>query len=168
MQEPNMPLSADKKSNEQFNSIVNKWLKDRQTLIKEYCDVEGVNPFSSVTKQPVSQRLEHFCQRLMDYLSAGHFEVYDHLLDEAKQYSAQGLDVITKVYPKIQDTTEKALDFNEKFDNANKLQTNLLKLPRELSLLGEILEDRFQMEDTLLDSFHFNQSLSRHTQVTPA
>ncbi len=133
------------------SDIVDKWLKERQDLIVLYCEItsaEGESPEIQVSKY------QRFCQILVDYVSAGHFEVYEQLIQEAKEFDDGGLELAKKIIPQIEVTTEIALKFNDQFDNVHKIDDGLGSLGKEMSKLGEVLEDRFEFEDALLEALH--------------
>src|SRR5690606_34355400 len=111
--------------------------------LEEFSDVEEV-----------VRSFTEFCQILLDYVSAGHFEVYEQLLSEAKEFNDGGVDLANKLYPEIQKTTEAALDLNDRFDNTPEEAEELRELIPVLSRLGEQLEERFELEDTLIEALH--------------
>ena len=125
----------------QYTPLINKWLAERQELLVHYCDVAGVQPYQP--DNPIERRLQEFCEILVDYISVGHFEMYQHLLDEG--YVAT--ELADKVYPRIAATTERALDFNEKYESS---ATNWQSLPKDLSQLGVALAARFELEDKMI------------------
>src|SRR5690606_22129946 len=95
------------------SEIIDRWLRERQELIVRYCHLTSLEEFSDV--EEVVRSFTEFCQILLDYVSAGHFEVYEQLLSEAKEFNDGGVDLANKLYPEIQKTTEAALDFNDRF-----------------------------------------------------
>jgi len=58
-------------------------------------------------------------------------------------------DLAQEMYPKISSTTEIVLDFNDKYDTEHTEQL-LGSLEKDLSVLGEALANRIEMEDRLL------------------
>ncbi len=134
------------------NNLIDKWLKERQALIVKLCDL-SVNPGSSVENKV--EKLQAFCQLLVDYVSVGHFEVYEQLLQEAKDFNdGEGTELAQRTIPKIQASTEVALNFNDRFDNIHKVDDGAAELIAELDTLGKTLEDRFELEDLLIESLH--------------
>ena len=133
------------------SDIVDGWLKERQNLIVLYCEITSTAAESS---EALVSKYQNFCQILVDYVSAGHFEVYEQLIQEAKEFDDGGEDLAKKIIPQIQLTTEAALKFNDQFDDVHKVDDGLGSLGDEMSKLGEILEDRFGLEDTLIETLH--------------
>jgi regulator of sigma D len=99
----------------------------------------------------LQQRQLLLCELLVDYVSAGHFEVYHELLEEAESFGDGSNTLAGNVMPAIGDTTEVILAYEEKYtDNAS----DKGKLKRDLSALGEVLESRFLLEDQLIAGLH--------------
>ncbi|MBK8970863.1 MAG: sigma D regulator [Hahellaceae bacterium] len=134
------------------NAIIDRWLKERQDLIVRYCDLVSRGNFESV--EDALKHFRVFCQVLVDYVSAGHFEVYEQLIEEALEYNDGGVELARKIYPRIQATTESALDFNDRFDKTPEELEELNVLVPRLAELGEKLEERFILEDTLIEKLH--------------
>lgn len=133
------------------NKLIDKWLKERQTLIVKLCDL-SVNQGSS--KENIVERFQVFCQILVDYVSVGHFEVYEQLLNEAAAFNDGGTELANKIIPQIQASTEIALNFNDRFDDINKVDDGIEGLILELDNLGKTLEERFELEDILIEALH--------------
>lgn len=56
--------------------------------------------------------------------------------------------------PRIEQTTEVALNFNDRLDGRELSEEDVKELFGELSKLGETLETRFEMEDFLIEHLH--------------
>jgi len=59
-------------------------------------------------------------------------------------------DIAAEVYPRIANTTQFILDFNEKYEDDSQF-SDLQKLDHDLSLLGEVLADRITEEDKIIE-----------------
>ncbi len=131
------------------SEIIDRWLEDRQQMLVQYCALSGLDQDLSDLQR--GEKLRSFCQILVDYVSAGHFEVYDQLIKEGREFDdADALQEAGKLYDVVDTTTEKLLDFNDKY-----LETDDLgSLSEDLSLLGEALEVRFSAEDRLISVLH--------------
>lgn len=134
------------------SDIIDKWLKERQELIVKFCALSSTSDLSQPDN--VAKEFEKLCEILVDYVSAGHFEVYDQLVEEAREFNDGGVELAEKIIPKIQETTEKMLHFNDRFDVTEMSERGLTVLLKDLSDLGEILEERFEMEDILIEALH--------------
>jgi regulator of sigma D len=133
------------------SDLIDKWLLERKSLIVGLCDL-SVNPGSS--EENKAEKFQSFCQLLVDYVSVGHFEVYEQLVAEAAEYDDGGIELAKKIIPQIQVSTEVALNFNDRFDNIHKVDDGIEDLINELEELGKTLEDRFELEDNLIESLH--------------
>jgi regulator of sigma D len=132
------------------NQLIERWLGERQSLIVQYCAISGVHEFSP--QGPANRnRLQKFCQLLLDYVSAGHFEVYYQLLREAEAFQDGSADAARALLPEINGTTAEALDFNDRYADAQTISPNLAK---DLSRLGEVFATRFDHEDHLISVLH--------------
>ena len=85
------------------SQVVDRWLMDRQALLVSFCELAGINKQSE--SLPDADEIANFCSALLDYLSAGHFEVFDILVED----DDEGLDLKDKLYPKLTKTTDAAL-----------------------------------------------------------
>ena len=132
------------------NDMIERWLEERQALIVQYCGVSGVHQFSPNQSH---RRLEGFCQILVDYVSAGHFEIYYQLLREAEEFKDGSAELAKALFPQLNTTTEAALAFNDNYSNV-KPKEHLEGLTNHLSKLGETLESRFELEDRLIEVMH--------------
>jgi regulator of sigma D len=134
------------------NKLIERWLTERQAVIVQYCAISGVHVLSPQSAAANRQRLQRYCQLLLDYVSAGHFEVYYELLREAEAFQDGSAELATSLMPEINATTALALDFSDKYAEAG--QQALTNLAKDLSRLGEILAERFDYEDRLIDAMH--------------
>ncbi len=134
------------------NKLIERWLAERQAVIVQYCTISGIHELSPQSSAANRQRLQKYCQLLLDYLSAGHFEVYYELLREAEAFQDGSAEVATALMPKINATTALALDFSDKYAEAD--EPAAIGLAKDLSRLGEILAERFDYEDRLINAMH--------------
>lgn len=142
--------------------LVDHWLHERQELIMLLFAINGLDDYTP-KNTPVSIKIQAFCQVMMDYLSAAHFEIYEQLMREADDFNDESAKAVAnQLYPKIEKTTDLAVTFNDDYDTAEHCETLLGKLPERLSELAEALELRFELEDQLIQSLHTaHQSLIR-------
>ena len=139
--------------NEQFQAVeelLTRWLKERRALLGRYTEI-AVALDSNADEDTLSQRQKSLCQLLVDYVSAGHFEVFHELLTEAEAFADGSSAIAGKVIPAIGDTTEVILAYEEKYNGRD---NHVDTLKRDLSALGEVLESRFVMEDRLIAGLH--------------
>ncbi|HEY9118203.1 MAG TPA: sigma D regulator, partial [Marinobacter sp.] len=86
------------------SELIDRWLKERQELLVHYCDLSGTTDYSQT--EALQGKFVRLCEVLVDYVSAGHFEIYDQLVQEAREFNDGGLELAAKLYPKIEQTTE--------------------------------------------------------------
>lgn len=133
------------------HNAIDHWLEERQELIVDYCKLEGLPPFEKTAALPSTDELQAFCQILIDYLSTGHFEVYDQIVSQCAEHSTKSLSLAQKIQPKIVLTTEALVEFNDKYADGNQDDDALImSLDNDMSKVGELLEQRFELEDQLL------------------
>jgi regulator of sigma D len=113
-----------------------------------YCRLAGLEPYNG--DKPVRRQLDEFCQLLMDYTAFGHFELYGRI-SEGGERRGRVSGVADQVYPGITEITERLVEFNDKYD-ASDHNLNLEPLPQDLSLLGERLAVRMELEDRLVSA----------------
>jgi regulator of sigma D len=132
------------------STIIDHWLEQRQQLISVFVSLQDQE-----VGAPLERSLSEFCVLLMDYLSSGHFEVYEQLLREGSEFADGSLERSQAIFPQIQPSTDVALDFNDLYNKLEQPTLRLLyQLSRDLSALGEALEERFELEDQLIQILH--------------
>ncbi|MEM5528201.1 sigma D regulator [Gammaproteobacteria bacterium AS21] len=132
------------------SDIIDTLLASRQSLISLFVAL----PSQSIT-HGLNEKLSKFCVLLMDYLSSGHFEVYEQLLREGSEFNDGSVEAAQQLFPLIQPTTDQALDFNDKYSSmADPSVQQIREFAEQLSLLGEALESRFMLEDKLIETLH--------------
>ncbi|BDF95834.1 MULTISPECIES: Rsd/AlgQ family anti-sigma factor [Pseudoalteromonas] len=140
------------------HTVIDKWLTERQELLVLYCRIAGFSPYDQKDHAlPDQLQIQNFCQILMDYLSAGHFEVYDDIAKACEQKGPSSQKLANELYPRISETTDTALDFNDKYAEVDK-EDLLNDFDHDLSKLGEALELRFELEDELIDNLYSNHT----------
>ncbi len=131
------------------NELVERWLTERQAVIVQFCALSGVH-LQSPQRGSNTARLQRFCQLLLDYVSAGHFEIYYELVREAEEFKDGSVDTANQLLPLITATTETLLDFNDRYIDTKPG----IELAQSLSQLGETLAERFELEDQLIEALH--------------
>lgn len=138
------------------SDIIDRWLHSRQSLLVRFCSLSEKKEFAEGDSE-TEENVRQLCQLLVDYVSAGHFEVYEQLIREGQEFDdKKGLEQARELYQHIDTTTDIAVDFNDKYQETDDLSS----LVQDLSQLGEALESRFSSEDqmiALLHTAHKNQ-----------
>jgi regulator of sigma D len=139
---------------------IEKWLHERQELIILLCAVDGLREFTP-QDTPISIKVQAFCQVLIDYVSAGHFEIYDRLIKEAEYFGDNDAEgIMRRCYPVIQRSTDLAVQFNDTYETFQDQKLFRDALSKDMSQLAETLEERFQIEDELIELLH-----NRHKEM---
>lgn len=132
------------------SEIIDRWLQERQDMLVQYCGLSGLAR-SAVNEALRETKLREMCQILVDYVSAGHFEIYDQLMREGREFDdGDALKEAGNLFTVVDNTTEQILDFNDKYLETDDLTT----LDKDLSALGETLEVRFTAEDRMIAVLH--------------
>jgi len=130
------------------SDIIDRWLHERQEVLVVYCQLSEL-----IDEDPLAteETLQHLCQLLVDYVSAGHFEIYDKLAQEGREYGDQSALAEAKtLFEELDKTTEYVLDFNDKYQETDDTDS----LNHDLSKLGEVLANRFEGEDRAIAMLH--------------
>ena len=146
-------LNRSNNPEQQFEAVedlLTRWLKERRALLGKYTEIV-VTLDSRLDNEALEQRQKALCELLVDYVSAGHFEVFHELIIEAESFGDGSCTLAEKLMPAIGDTTEVILAYEAKYGDA---RGHLEKLKRDLSALGEVLESRFVLEDQLIAGLH--------------
>lgn len=138
---------------QRIEDLLDHWLEERRRLLYLLCAVQGIRGLT-FDQVPVHFRVQQFCEVLMDYVSAGHFEIYRELIHQARSFHKENPKLVRKILEQLEDSTDEALAFNEDFDSPEHCQAMLSALPLRLSRLLEKLEERFALEDELIVSIH--------------
>jgi len=137
---------SEKASIEPILNLIGQWLEERRLLLAQYGDLANIKPFSAQNTMH-RESLREFCQAMVDYLSRVHFEVFEKVNQSqnlfSKEKSNNLLDDLTK---RVELTTDHFLDFNDKYLATDDLVT----LTSDLSVLGEELAKRFELEDKVI------------------
>jgi len=144
----NKTTSVTKERRSHSSDLVAKLINERTEMLATFCRLAGIEPYTA--DKPVQKLLQEFCQILVDYVAAGHFALYERIV-EGKERRQEVADLAGEIYPRIADTTDAALDFNDKYDCEDHC-TMLDALGTDLSQLGEELAVRIELEDRLLSA----------------
>ncbi len=133
----------------QSYQLIDELISLRTEMLTLYGVLASNRPFDA--NSDVLTMVQEFCQALVDYTADGHFSIY-RFIAENKERRKGVQDVAEKVYPKIAETTDIILAFNDKYDSDEHCQEALNALEKDLSYLGEVLADRIEHEDQIIGS----------------
>jgi len=140
------PVIKERRSHS--GDLVAKLITERTEMLATFCRLAGIEPYTA--NKPVQKLLQEFCQILVDYVAAGHFALYERII-EGKERRQGVAKLAAEVYARIAQTTDTALDFNDKYDCEDHC-TMLDELGADLSHLGEEIALRIELEDRLLSA----------------
>ncbi|MGX9257974.1 sigma D regulator [Pantoea ananatis] len=130
------------------NELVDSWLAARRQLLVSYYHLVGIKPKKEVLTRLDEQALDNFCHNLVDYLSSGHFSLYQRLIGEMDGTSP--LLAATQIYPSLEANTEQLMKLYDGHLQQAIDDDNYVAFQNALSEVGEALEGRFTLEDKLI------------------
>lgn len=133
------------------SEVIDHWLETRQQLIVEYCKLASLqpNPNKALLGLPSASAIQRFCAHLVDYISEGHYQIYDMVMDKWQATGFSATEEINHTYAKIVLTTEPLLAFYERYHQVDQ-DDELTHFDNALSEVGETMEYRFAVEDHLI------------------
>jgi regulator of sigma D len=126
--------------------LIQHMLTERNQLLSLLLQVSSDS--SKDNPDQLDTDLEEFIQVLVDYIAAGHFGLYERIA-EGKERRKAVSDLAIEIYPRIEQTTQIALAFDEKYNPENE-NRELKNFPEDISMLGEELTTRIELEDQLI------------------
>lgn len=138
---------------QRIEALVQAWLGERQQLLHLLTTVRN----ACAHPQPsnvISERVQQFCEVLMDYISAGYFEIYRELAREARCFKRDNPALTHSIMQQLDSSTDEALAFNDDFDSEASIAMRYHQLASRLNALQEKMEERFALEDQLIVSIH--------------
>jgi regulator of sigma D len=138
--------------------LINHMLDERKQLLLLLLHVSELK--NEKLNDSDEKLLDEFCQVLVDYIAAGHFGLYDRIIKKQERRK-NVYDQAIRIYPSIDKTTQTALSFNDKYDPANGAR-ELAELQVDLSILGEDLASRIELEDQLINCLQESMDTSRN------
>lgn len=131
----------------QTNKVVEHMLEERNQLLGMLLQASNIQ--STDPSDTDFETLNEFCQVLVDYIAAGHFGLYERIVKKQERRKNVA-DLALQIYPDIDNTTQVALAFNEKYDPEYQ-PADYSALQKDLSTLGETLTNRIELEDKLIN-----------------
>lgn len=137
-----------------INPSHDSYVKDQimaQNLLKARAQlIYFLLKFPSNNKNKMNSYLDNFLQILIDYVSTFHFGFYRQILEKTMVNETLS-NLAVSAYPKIERFTDISLEFDKKYNSINRYK-NMDNLRKNLSILGEELMIRAEMEDRLIHS----------------
>ena len=125
-------------------------VSSRTATLSLLTELAGRQPF---TPEPSMEKaLREFCEALIDYTASAHFQLYRYLADNRERRTTV-LNIADGLYPKIVETTDQILRFNDKYE-AMSLDNSVEFLAVDLSNLAECIADRIDCEDKVISAMN--------------
>lgn len=132
------------KSHKKLDALVTS----RTATLSLLTELAGRQPF---TPEPSMEKaLRSFCETLIDYTASAHFQLYRYLAD-SRERRTEVLNIADELYPKIVETTDQILRFNDKYE-AMSLDNSVEFLAVDLSNLAECIAERIRCEDVVISA----------------
>lgn len=145
--------------------LVDRWLKQRHDLLVAY--MELFDACDSELEAVEKSMIDRFSELLMDYISAGHFELYPQLYEEAKAFNdLEALDAGEQLIANLEPSTQMVLAFDADYASHLLCQDNASSLPAWLERLRKGLTERFAIEDVLIARLHAAHAPGRERALT--
>ncbi len=139
-------VSAESDRRQRQAHTITELLNERQEVLVAMCQLADLE--TEAPTDVVVSNLKSFNQTLVDYTALGHFEIYQRII-EGKERRVSVSQVANQVYPVISSTTEKIVEFNDKYDGVDDSES-LQGLHDDLSAISEVMAARIESEDQLL------------------
>lgn len=141
--------------------LVDSWLNSRKALLVSWHQLLSKLTNKNHDETQRLKALDSFCQKLVDYLSQGHFQQYQKI---ELLLGPENIPTLRAgVYPLLENNTYQLLNVYD-----NELETAIISgdpqgLCQVLATVGELLELRFVQEDKLINAL----PMSKASSVTP-
>lgn len=131
---------------------IKRLIEQRNTVLSQYYNLARNSEQDAPGSGNTLELLEEFCQHMVDYMATGHFEIYRRI-EEGNERRDDMTKLADQVMPRINDTTQVAVAFNDLYDKVDNLEDDAIKqLPNYLAKLGEELATRIDLEDKFINA----------------
>ena len=138
----------------QSHREINALVETRTDTLSLLGELASKQPFTP--EHSTQQLLQNFCESLIDQTATAHFQLYRHI-DENKERRVAAREIAEQVYPRISETTQSFLAFNDKYDALTHTEP-LDHLNDDLARLGEEIAMRIDVEDQLVEAMLAEQT----------
>ncbi|KQN59853.1 Rsd/AlgQ family anti-sigma factor [Erwinia sp. E602] len=130
------------------SELVDLCLHSRKQLLVTYYQMAGLKPNKDSLTALDENALDNFCHSLVDYLSTGHFTLYERFIKELE--GSEQLAQAAVIYPSLQANTDRIMQIYDSHLETAIDDDNCLEFQQALSGVGEALESRFSLEDKFI------------------
>ncbi len=137
---------------------IKQLIEERNSVLSQYYNLARITEDPATDLHNTADMLEEFCQELVDYMATGHFEIYRRIEDGSERRD-DIVKLAEKIMPRINDTTQIAVAFNDLYDDTSNLNDDAFdQLPNYLAKLGEELATRIDLEDQFINTLLVSSS----------
>ena len=142
---------------------IKQLIEKRNSVLARYYNLAKDAESDTDDLNSTLEMLQEFCQELVDYMALGHFEIYRRI-EEGNERRDDITKLADRVMPRISDTTQVAIAFNDLYDDTSKLdEAAVTQLPNYLARLGEELATRIDLEDQFINTLLESQQPEKAT-----
>lgn len=146
-----MASQAPNERRERTRKEIKQLIENRSDVLAQYYNLVKLTDDDNKDAADTLELVEEFCQKLVDYMAAGHFEIYRRI-EEGSERRDKILKLAEKIMPRINDTTQVAIAFNDIYDSTSAVDEEAIdQLPKCLAKLGEELATRIDLEDQFIN-----------------
>ena len=143
-------------------NMIRELIHTRTEMLALYSKLAACKPYDD--DEDTIELVQEFCEILVDYTAAAHFQLYRYI-DEKLEKRKSVLQIAEQIYPRIIETTRIIVDFNDRYENIQQGE-HLSSLENDLSLLGEALAERIELEDQLVEVLSVSRSTGTEAERT--
>jgi regulator of sigma D len=160
-----MPSQAPSERRARTLKEIKQLIEERNSVLAQYYNLAKITEDPESDLHNTADILEEFCQELVDYMAIGHFEIYRRIEDGSERRD-EIVKLAEKIMPRINDTTQIAIAFNDLYDDTSNLNDDAFdQLPNYLAKLGEELATRIDLEDKFINTLLVTSSKPELTTV---
>lgn len=130
------------------SELVDFCLHARKQLLIAYYQMAGLKPNKESLTALDENALDNFCQNLVDYLSTGHFTAYERFIKELE--GTEQLAQAALIYPSLRANTDHIMQIYDTYLEKAIEADDAVDFQLTLSLVGEVLAERFVLEDKFI------------------
>jgi regulator of sigma D len=146
-----MASQAPNERRERTRKEIKRLIEDRNSVLSQFYNLAKLTEDYNDDIDNTLELVEEFCQKMVDYMATGHFEIYRRI-EEGNERRDEIVKLADKIMPRINDTTQIAIAFNDLYDSTTKINEDEIdQLPKYLAKLGEELATRIDLEDQFIN-----------------
>jgi regulator of sigma D len=142
-------IATHKYQDSYLDDAIRSFITNRMNLLGLLQQVPELFTDDKLTDRAVREKI---CGALVDYVSMGHFELYEKLLNTSAKDLHNARSLAQGLFPLMLRGTERVLMFNDVYTNSETDNIRPLNFAISLYEIGDVLAQRFAAEDQILKS----------------